>query len=334
MKKLFCIVFAFVCSYNGIAQVKSKMSFQAEISNRNSDSIFIRNRQNGKVLKAIAINKEGYFKDTLSIAEGVYMFYDGKEYAKIFIKNGYDLKLKVDAQKFDQSMVFSGKGAAENNYMVQSSLMDAKYDYPSLLASNEENFKRLVDDKKNSGFAGLENKNLDVNFKALQKVDIENSIIGLTAYYNQVLENNKLNGSVSPSFDYDNYEGGKTKLEDFKGKYVYLDIWATWCGPCIAEIPFLKKVEERYHDKNIAFVSISIDKLKDLEKWKTMVNKKELGGVQLFANNDWNSDFIKAYGINSIPRFILIDPTGKIVSADASRPSSAELQLQLDTLLN
>lgn len=334
MKKLFCIVFAFVCSYNGIAQVKSKMSFQAEISNRNSDSIFIRNRQNGKVLKAIAINKEGFFKDTLSIAEGVYMFYDGKEYAKIFIKNGYDLKLKVDAQKFDQSMVFSGKGAAENNYMVQSSLMDAKYDYPSLLASNEENFKRLVDDKKNSGFAGLENKNLDVNFKALQKVDIENSIIGITAYYNQVLENNKLNGSVSPSFDYDNYEGGKTKLEDFKGKYVYLDIWATWCGPCIAEIPFLKKVEERYHDKNIAFVSISIDKLKDLEKWKTMVNKKELGGVQLFANNDWNSDFIKAYGINSIPRFILIDPTGKIVSADASRPSSAELQLQLDTLLN
>ena len=334
MKKLFCIVFAFVCSYNGIAQVKSKMSFQAEISNRNSDSIFIRNRQNGKVLKAIAINKEGFFKDTLSIAEGVYMFYDGKEYAKIFIKNGYDLKLKVDAQKFDQSMVFSGKGAAENNYMVQSSLMDVKYDYPSLLASNKENFKRLVDDKKNSGFAGLENKNLDVNFKVLQKVDIENSIIGLTAYYNQVLENNKLNGSVSPSFDYDNYKGGKTKLEDFKGKYVYLDIWATWCGPCIAEIPFLKKVEERYHDKNIAFVSISIDKLKDLEKWKTMVNKRELGGVQLFANNDWNSDFIKAYGINSIPRFILIDPTGKIVSADTSRPSSAELQLQLDTLLN
>ena len=334
MKKLFCIVFALVCSYNGIAQVKSKMSFQAEISNRNSDSIFIRNRQNGKVLKAIALNKEGFFKDTLSIAEGVYMFYDGKEYAKIFIKNGYDLKLKVDAQKFDQSLVFSGKGAAENNYMVQSSLMDAKYDYPSLLASNEENFKRLVDDKKSSGFAGLENKNLDVNFKALQKVDIENSIIGITAYYNQVLENNKLNGSVSPSFDYDNYEGGKTKLEDFKGKYVYLDIWATWCGPCIAEIPFLKKVEERYHDKNIAFVSISIDKLKDLEKWKTMVNKKELGGVQLFANNDWNSDFIKAYGINSIPRFILIDPTGKIVSADTSRPSSAELQVQLDGLLN
>lgn len=333
MKKIFCIAFAFVCSYSSMAQVKSKMSFEAEISNRNSDSIFIRNRQNGKVLKTITINKEGFFKDTLSIGEGVYLFYDGKEYAKLFIKNGYDLKLTMDAQNFDESMVFSGKGAVENNYMVQSSLLDAKYDYTSLLASDEGTFKRLADDKKSSGFAGLENKNLDLNFIALQKKDIENSIVGLTQHYNQVLENNKLNGSVSPSFDYDNFKGGKTKLEDFKGKYVYLDIWATWCGPCIAEIPFLKKTEELYQDKNIVFVSISIDKLKDLEKWKAMVNKRELGGVQLVADNDWNSAFIKAYGINSIPRFILIDPNGNIVYSNAERPSSAQLQVELDQLL-
>lgn len=334
MTKLFCIVFAFFCFSNGIAQMKSKMSFQAEISNRNTDSIFIRNRQNGKLLKTIVINKEGIFKDTLSIAEGIYMLYDGKEYAKIFIKNGFDLKLKIDAQKFDESMVFSGKGAVENNYMVQSLLLDAKYDYTSLLASDQETFKRLVDDKKKSGFARLENKNLDLNFQALQKKDIESSIFGLTSYYNQVFENNKLNGSVSPSFDYDNYKGGKTKLEDFKGKYVYLDIWATWCGPCIAEVPFIKEAEELYSNKNIVFISISIDKLKDLDKWKTMVDKKELGGVQLFADNDWESDFIKAYEIKSIPRFILIDPNGKVVKADAARPSSPKFNEEIGAFLN
>lgn len=334
MRKLFFIGLVLLCSFNGTAQVKPTMSFQAEITNRNADSIFIRNRQNGKVLKTIAINKGGVFKDTLSIAEGVYMLYDGKEYAKIFIKDGYDLKLKIDAQKFDESMVFSGKGAAENNYMAQSSLLDTKYDYTSLLASDEENFKRLVEAKKSAGFAGLENKNLDVNFKVLQKEDIENSIIGLTAYYNQVLENNKLNGSVSPSFDYDNYKGGKTKLEDFKGKYVYIDIWATWCGPCIGEIPSLKKVEEKFHDKNIVFVSISIDKLKDMEKWKTMVEKKELGGVQVFADNDWNSKFIQDFKVTSIPRFILLDPKGNIIKADAERPSSPKLEIELNTLLN
>lgn len=334
MRKLFFIGLLLLCTFNGTAQLKPKMSFQAEITNRNTDSIFIRNRQNGKVLKTIAINKAGIFKDTLSVAEGVYMLYDGKEYAKIFIKNGYDLKLKIDAQKFDESMVFSGKGAVENNYMAQSSLLETKYDYTSLLASDEGTFKRLVEAKKSAGCAGLENTKLDVNFKALQKADIENSITGLTAYYNQVLENNKLNGSVSPSFDYDNYKGGKTKLEDFKGKYVYIDIWATWCGPCIGEIPSLKKVEEKYHDKNIVFVSISIDKVKDMEKWKTMIEKKELGGIHLIADNDWNSKFIQDFKVTSIPRFILLDPKGNIIKADAERPSSPKLEIELDILLN
>tara|TARA_R110000868_G_scaffold370187_3_gene633665 strand:- start:867 stop:2243 length:1377 start_codon:yes stop_codon:yes gene_type:complete len=133
-------------------------------------------------------------------------------------------------------------------------------------------------------------------------------------------------GRPSPQFvNYENYEGGTTSLEDLKGKYVYIDVWATWCGPCIAEIPSLKKIEEQYHDKNIEFVSISIDKASDHEKWKTMVAEKELGGIQLFADNDWNSGFVKDYQINGIPRFILIDPDGNIVDANAPRPSSPKL---------
>ena len=64
-------------------------------------------------------------------------------------------------------------------------------------------------------------------------------------------------GAPSPSFvDYENYNGGKTSLADLKGKYVYIDVWATWCGPCKAEIPSLKKIEKEYHGKNIAFVSV------------------------------------------------------------------------------
>ena len=139
----------------------------------------------------------------------------------------------------------------------------------------------------------------------------------LLEYYNQKLAAKKLEGIASPSFDYENFNGGKTKLEDLRGKYVYIDVWATWCGPCIAEIPSLKKVEEKYHGKNIVFVGISVDTNKDHEKWQKFVTKKELAGVQLFADKDWNSDFIKAFGINSIPRFLLIDPEGKVVKADA-----------------
>lgn len=137
-------------------------------------------------------------------------------------------------------------------------------------------------------------------------------------------------GNVSPVFDFENHKGGKTSLASLKGKYVYIDVWATWCGPCIREIPALKKMEESFHDKNIAFVSISVDTKKDYEKWKKMVTDKQLGGIQLIADNDWNSQFIVDYSITAIPRFILLDPDGKIVNADAPRPSDPALA----TLLN
>lgn len=133
------------------------------------------------------------------------------------------------------------------------------------------------------------------------------------------------NGKPSPKFDYENHKGGKTSLESLKGKYVYIDVWATWCGPCRKEIPSLKKVEEQYHGKNIEFVSISIDALRDHEKWNKFVTDKQLGGIQLFADKDWNSPFVKEYAIDGIPRFILVDPNGNIVSADAPRPSDPKL---------
>ncbi|WP_298535439.1 thioredoxin-like domain-containing protein [uncultured Algibacter sp.] len=134
-------------------------------------------------------------------------------------------------------------------------------------------------------------------------------------------------GNVSPKFEnYENYKGGTTSLVDLKGKYVYVDVWATWCGPCIREIPALKEIEKQYHGKNIEFVSVSIDKLTDHDKWTAMVADKALSGTQLMADNDWNSNFVKEYQIQGIPRFILIDPEGKIVDHNAPRPSDPTLE--------
>ncbi len=140
-------------------------------------------------------------------------------------------------------------------------------------------------------------------------------------------------GNSSPKFkDYENNAGGTSSLEDFEGKYVYIDVWATWCGPCIAEIPSLKKVEKKYHGKNIEFISISIDDKEDHGAWKKMIVDKELGGVQLFANNNWKSEFIESYMIKGIPRFILIDPSGNIVNSNAPRPSSESLTALFEEL--
>ena len=140
-------------------------------------------------------------------------------------------------------------------------------------------------------------------------------------------------GNVSPTFNYPNTEGNDISLEDLRGKYVYVDVWATWCGPCKREIPHLKQLTEEYAGKDIEFVSISIDVAKDREKWLAMIDEKEMDGIQLFADSDWKSEFVKEYAIEGIPRFILIDKEGNIVSADESRPSDPALKQKFDELL-
>lgn len=333
MKKL-CIVALLALGIHGSqAQKKEAFTLQAEIANRNSDTIRILNRNNGKELLKIGVDKKGLFKGSAAVEKGFYMLYDGKEYTQLYLKNNFNLKLKMDAKQFDESIVYTGVGAVENNFLAQSAVSESKFDYNALLAASEADFAKRIEEKKAADLASLEGKKLDPEFVALQKQSIDMNLASLKKYHQQIVESNKMNGSPSPTFDYDNYKGGKTKLEDFRGKYVYIDVWATWCGPCRQEIPFLKKAEEKYHDKNIVFVSISIDKVKDLEKWKTMVKEKELGGVQVFADNDWNSKFVQDYKITGIPRFILVDPNGNIVKADAPRPSSEELTALLDTVL-
>jgi len=156
-------------------------------------------------------------------------------------------------------------------------------------------------------------------------------IADITANYNQLKD--LMKGKPSPTFsNYENHKGGVTSLSDLKGKYVYIDVWATWCGPCKREIPSLKKVEKDFHNKNIAFVSTSIDVATAHDKWSAMVKNEELGGIQLIADKDWKSQFVQDYGIQGIPRFILVDPEGNIVSADAPRPSDPKLVALLESL--
>ncbi len=133
-------------------------------------------------------------------------------------------------------------------------------------------------------------------------------------------------GQTSPKFiNYENYNGSKNSLDDFLGKYVYIDVWASWCPPCTNEIPHFKKLVEKYKSKNVEFISISVDRISRYDKWRSMVEEEEMDGVQLFADKDWDSDFIKDYTVKTIPRYILLDPSGKIINSNAPRPSDSKL---------
>lgn len=141
------------------------------------------------------------------------------------------------------------------------------------------------------------------------------------------------NNKPAPDFSFADVKGKQVTLKSLRGKYVYIDVWATWCGPCKKEIPHLTRIEEEYEKRNIHFVSLSVDKPVDKNKWVQYVRQNKLKGIQLITENAFDAEFIRKFNINSIPRFILIDPDGKIISADAKRPSDPALKAQLDGLL-
>jgi len=126
-------------------------------------------------------------------------------------------------------------------------------------------------------------------------------------------------GNQAPDFSATDISGKKVSLSDFIGKFVYIDVWTTWCGPCKKEIPFLAELEHDLKDENIVFVSVSLDK--DSTAWAKMILDKDMKGIQLLANNAFKSEIAKSYIVKNIPRFLLIGPEGKIVNHNASRPS-------------
>ncbi|MEZ4792362.1 MAG: TlpA disulfide reductase family protein [Gelidibacter sp.] len=431
--------------------------FSGKIEHANADKLTIKGAGFDKEVK---INPDGTFADTLKLSRsGFYSLNVGREFTMLYLKNGYDLKMNLDAQSFDETIIYTGKGETENNYLAAKSLKNenSKADPVAFYGKEEQAYKAEIENihKRNAeilnslsnpdkDFVASEQKNLDYDkylgfkhlrispcvllqtthfkvsdtflpkelkdmkyddadaytnsssykqlaygktldaifetigddynnatvddFKAINDIKIPALKDDVFSYLgkfmvspsnpnmesihgylvsntsndetkkniNETYEKNKnlVKGMPSPQFvNYENHKGGKTSLADLKGKYVYIDVWATWCGPCKREIPFLKEVEKKYHGKNIEFVSTSIDVAKDHDTWVEMVKNEQLGGVQLMADNNWKSKFVTDYAIEGIPRFILIDPNGNIVDADAPRPSDPKL-IKLFNALN
>ena len=136
-------------------------------------------------------------------------------------------------------------------------------------------------------------------------------------------------GCPSPSFNAPDINGKMVSLESLKGKYVYIDVWATWCGPCRGELPYMTKLEEQYAGKDIHFVGLSCDSNKSA--WEKRIQKGDIKGIQLCIGP--NSDFMQKYLVKGIPRFILLDREGKIVNANAPRPSDPKTSQLFEQLL-
>lgn len=141
-----------------------------------------------------------------------------------------------------------------------------------------------------------------------------------------------LKGKSSPEITCVTATGKTVSLQSLKGKLIYIDIWATWCGPCLRELPYLENLQEKYKKReDIVFVSISIDD--DKVAWSTMVKEKNMKGIQLHANTEMHEKIVNNYLINGIPRFIIINKSGNIWNANAPRPSSKEVLNDIELAL-
>lgn len=437
------------------AETVKKIKISGEVAHCEADTLYLYGEAN--FFEKLPLTNGKFSKEIEIPYKGIVTFEINFNSKFIYVEDGFDLNIKLDCNDFNQSFVFSGKGAEENNFGVkkyeilvknygdfseasnkklyslpekdflaihdqysidmkklladsqlnndyfnQMELEDLKYhilshsktyqmrhgqytnqpdfkvsdnfpqidkdfDYNQDLFLFSYSYKNLLREK----FYDIRLKSADdqterfinsINFikkiegdilkkdlifnlgfdlhpdlKDLDKIGQDFSSLTADIKLQKAISEKIVNlkkiakGNQSPTFNYEDHTGKIIKSEDLKGKYVYVDLWATWCGPCMQEAPFFNEVAKKYANKNIHFVGISLDSEKDKDLWKKAVKDKNLQGIQLLVNRK-DMTFVDTFAIRGIPQFVLLDPEGKIVNSDAPRPSSPELIKLFDEL--
>jgi peroxiredoxin len=123
-------------------------------------------------------------------------------------------------------------------------------------------------------------------------------------------------GAMAPDFIQNDVNGVPVRLSSFKGKYVLIDFWASWCGPCRQENPNVVRTYNKYKNKNFTILGVSLDRPDGKDAWLAAIKKDGLTWTQVSDLKYWNNLAATVYGVRSIPQNFLIDPTGKIVAKD------------------
>jgi len=142
-------------------------------------------------------------------------------------------------------------------------------------------------------------------------------------YAGMILGERKQREAIGKPFELeftDAIKDSQVSIKGLKGKVVVIDFWATWCGPCVAEMPNMKKLYAEYKDKGVEFIGVSLDQPKDqggLDALKKFVAENDIQWPQYYQGDYWNSAFSKGWGINAIPCVFVVDQDGNLYSVDA-----------------
>ena len=245
-----------------------------------------------------------------------------KEIADELVRVDYDLSQDFDIYAYYKALVISNFYEKYQSAKENENPWDKVIKHFDTLKS--ENIKKSL---SRSLISGISVANTPENNKKLAEIVKANvkDAEGVAEINKRLANLERLKeGNPFPAFEAQDIQGNTVSSESLKGKLVYIDIWATWCLPCRKEIPALKALQEEYKDKDITFVSLSVDD--DKEAWKNAVTTEKLTGVQLHKNVQMSPDFAENYDLTGIPRFILVNKDGKLISINAPRPSEAKIK--------